>query len=169
MIKKRKCNICEYQALSLTALRHHVTRHPPSKSRSQALRTISKLENAMETPVLRKRKDSDSISLQDSFRALLPAEFEDSSSSSPESLSPFGQVSLKQVVTATPVEGTRAKPPSTTLDNLAFQLGVIFSPSVSARREEPPALPPVLSTEAAPEASVVFLTPLHNGPWKSPY
>ncbi|GFT53717.1 retrovirus-related Pol polyprotein from type-1 retrotransposable element R2 [Trichonephila clavipes] len=135
MVRLRTCPICTYKAVSLTALKHHLVRHNGSLDRIRALRAITKQLNATSTPVARSQAGSEPSPLHDKFRELFPAEFESSSSSSPEQgSSEPNEVKITTVASSPKVKAGNCSPP-TTIDALASQLEAIFSPSKKVKIE----------------------------------
>ncbi|GFY56867.1 hypothetical protein TNIN_353871 [Trichonephila inaurata madagascariensis] len=148
MVRINICAICDLQTQTPEALRRHMMSHTPSRTRTRALGALAKLVNAAETPV-NNGSSSGNTALHDKFRELFPAEFD--SSSSPDSVSPAEMEPQEKPANEDTVQTveTGENPAPVTLDDLASQLGAIFSPGKSAEKIEIPA-PPVTSSETAP-------------------
>ncbi|GFY59332.1 hypothetical protein TNIN_107991 [Trichonephila inaurata madagascariensis] len=148
MVRINICAICDLQTQTPEALRRHMMSHTPSRTRTRALGALAKLVNAAETPV-NNGSSSGNTALHDKFRELFPAEFD--SSSSPDSVSPAEMEPQEKPANEDTVQTveTGENPAPVTLDDLASQLGAIFSPGKAAEKVEIPA-PPVTSSETAP-------------------
>ncbi|GFY57140.1 hypothetical protein TNIN_142211, partial [Trichonephila inaurata madagascariensis] len=107
MVRIKLCVICDFQAHSLTALRHHMMSHTPSRVRFLVEPGQCVPGGNRATGEAWNRNESKSV-------------------------------------------GTGENPAPITLDDLASQLGAIFSPGKAADKVETPVPPVVLSSETAP-------------------